>query len=171
MNTLTWEGLLDCVHLANVVELTYLWKPETYIEDSYSNRSLEEAQIGHIRDRILEFKKEFSKRQWLKRGDKLFDAVETLFNPSILRFAVMIYKYKGNTRNYNSTFTPFAFKEKIIQHFRKHHPDLCIQVAEDMDKGLDSLPYCKSFRWMDGEFEIVAKAQSSSDVDIEIISK
>jgi hypothetical protein len=154
-----WEELLDFTYLSNTVELSYLWNPETYSKKYSEHGDVEQAQVTHIRDRILKFEREFSKSHVLVRGGNSFSPADALFNRSIYQLAVTIYKYKEMMKDYDRRFPLTELRKGIIRHFHRYRPHLKSAVVKDLSAKNDDLPYFESFRWNGGEYQVAEKPE------------
>jgi hypothetical protein len=152
MDPQTTDGLLDLVTLGNLIEfLPYLDRR------CYSNviPPSKDAETEHARLAFTNFKSLFCANQHLIIDTRKVDPMTTVFDTSLLRFAVNLVSYKKN-RLFDDGITPLELSSKIMEHLSQFHPQLHSRFACDIRRPQEELPYLRTFDWTGPHF-MVAK--------------
>lgn len=73
-----------------------------------------------------------------------------------------MYQYKRSMESYDEHLTPKQLRNAMVKHFQKNGPTLVESLLKDLDADAEALPYCGTFRWQGGQFNVMGLSSSPS---------
>jgi hypothetical protein len=158
----TMDGLLDIVALGNLVELCWIYDPRVHGEDNEEEAIplSEMAQRVALGEAYREFQRTFADRQRLVVDGQHVDPQTAFFDPSIVRLAVTLCKYKALEPEVNPAVSADMMVRCAREHFSQCRPSLLSAFDEESTRTVDDLSYYGTFEWAGPAFSVVRKPEN-----------